>query len=141
MSLVEQIQAEINQLKSQISSIPLQTRTLRIERTNCISLGSQYAAKSAESMTCREIPIIESFYNPQDQNTVSELNNQIAIKQTEIQNILNDIAEKAKALLPRNTDPVKLNDTASSPNALSLGIPTIILIAGIVGLLILGRKN
>lgn len=141
MSLVEQIQAEINQLKSQISSIPMQTRTLRIERTNCINLGSPIAAKSGTTQTCREIPITESYYTPQDQSQVMDLQSQIAVKESQISNIINDLKEQAEKLLSRNTDPLKLNDTAASPNAFTLGLPTIATIAGIIGLFLLGRKN
>lgn len=141
MSLVEQLENQLSNLRSQIDNVPTQLRTVRIERTNCINLGSQFAAKSIATQTCREIPIFESYYTPQDQNTLLDLQNQFAIKKAELQRILDDAAEQAKALLPRNTEPIKLNDTAASPNAVSLGIPSIIVIAGIIGLFILGRKN
>lgn len=58
--------------------------------------------------------------------------------QTIADNINAEIA-KIKNAMP--VEIPKLNDTAASPNALTLGLPTILVIAGIVGLFILGRKN
>lgn len=50
-----------------------------------------------------------------------------------------------ESLKPKNTIPQTeiptLNNTAASPNAITLGIPGLVVIGGIIALFILGRKN
>lgn len=138
MGLIEDIQAQIDSVKSQIAQVIPQTRTLRIERTNCINLGSPFAAKSAGfGQTCREIPITESFFDSNQQATLRPLNETLAQLEEQL-----SIASAPKITTPKPiTEMPKLNDTAASPNAITLGIPGLVVIGGIIALFILGRKN
>lgn len=81
---IEFVKSEVSDLEKQRAAIPTQTRTVRIERSNCIAIGSQFAAKSGSSVTCREIPITEQFYTSDDLGRVNNINSQIAFKNQQI---------------------------------------------------------